>query len=309
MGPLLCSLFVNDIPASLRYSQHVIFADNYIYLNCLLSEIETGLARIAHDVEVIGTYARDSGVVLNLAKSKIFIQGSSAFISWIVVKSLPPIIVNGTRLPCLNQVRSLGVVVFSNLSWRGHIMSISRRVHFLLQRLKFHRSTLSVWLRTTLPVSLMLDYSYLVNDDLTCELNGKLQCLISCGIRFILNLRREEHISSYRRRLGWLTVESRRPYFLEIMTYKILHGKAPGYLLELFSRSIPPQHPSRRITPTVFLIPDFRTTIYRNSFYHAGIYFWQSLPVSVVSSERLGVLKVGFFEHLFALDAGVGRGI
>ena len=80
MGALLSSLFINDIAYSLCYSQHIIFADDsQIYLSCLPSELQSGLSRIPHDVERIATYARDSGLKLNLARSKILIQGSSAF--------------------------------------------------------------------------------------------------------------------------------------------------------------------------------------------------------------------------------------
>ena len=55
---------------------------------------------------------------------------------------------------------------------------------------------------------------------------------INCGIRFIHNLRLNRHITPYRRRLGWLTVESRRLYFLGIMTY-LLGRTFLGYFVQL----------------------------------------------------------------------------
>ena len=129
----------------------------------------------------------------------------------------------------------------SNLSWRSHVLSISRKVHFSLHRLKYHKNILSRELRTTLVTSLIfpiLDYCCLVYNDLTEELNTELQQLINCGIRFIFDLRRDIHISPFRRSLRWLIVRSRRLYFLWIATFNILHDSSPSYLCDLFVRRV-----------------------------------------------------------------------
>ena len=114
----------------------------------------------------------------------------------------------------INQ--SISLSLSPNLSWRSHVMSVSRRVHFSLHKLKFHPNTLSRELRTTSIVSLifpLIDYCCLVFNDLTNEMNTKLQQLINCGIRFIFDrIRRDVHISPYRRSLGWLSVRSRLWY-------------------------------------------------------------------------------------------------
>ena len=172
--------------------------------------------------------------------------------SRIDLNTLPPIMVEDKTIPFVNEVRNLGVIMTANLSWRIHVMSVSRRVHFSSHKFKFHRNTLSRELRTSLIVSLTvppINYCCLVFKDLTNEMNTKLQQLINCGIRFIFYLRRDVHISPYRRSLGWLSVKSRRLYFLDYATFNIIQGKAPSYLLELFDRHIPSQHPSRQCVP------------------------------------------------------------
>ena len=65
-GPLLSSLFINDVAYSLRYTEHMIFANDIrIYLICSPSERVTGLARATCNVEIIAAYARDNGLKLN----------------------------------------------------------------------------------------------------------------------------------------------------------------------------------------------------------------------------------------------------
>ena len=60
--------------------------------------------------------------------------------------------------------------------------------------------------------------------------------------------------------------------------------------------------PSRRLSPDVFVIPNFRTSTFRNSFYLSVIYFWYFLPDSVRSSPTVGILKGRLFKHLVDLD-------
>ena len=101
----------------------MIFSDDtQIYLSCLPSELDSGIARIAHDVDVIAGYARETSLQLNISKSKVLVLGSRAFVSRIDLNILPPIMVEGKTIPFVNEVR--------NLSWRSHVMSVSRRVHF-----------------------------------------------------------------------------------------------------------------------------------------------------------------------------------
>ena len=301
LGPLLFTLFINDICSSLKFSQHMIFADDtQIYLSCLPSELDRGINLIAHDVGVIARYASDNGLKLNLTKSKAIILGSRAFVSRLDISTLPRITVDRTALPFVSEVRHLGVVMSSNLSWRSHVLSISRRVHFSLHRLKYHRNVLSRELRSTLVSSLIfpiLDYCCLVYNDLSDELNTKLQQLINYSIRFISDLRRDVHISPYRS-LGCLTVKSRRLYFLGIPSFNILQGSSPPYLGDLFTRSTPSLRPSRHLNPDVFAILNFRTSSFRNSFYLSAIYFWHLLPDTVRSSPTLGILKGCLFRYL-----------
>ena len=101
---------------------------------------------------------------------------------------------------------------------------------------------------------------------------------------------------------GWLSVKSRRLYFLGCTIFNIIKGKAPSYLLEIFDRNVPSQRPSRQCVPTTFIAPSYRTSAHQNSFHPAAIHFWHSLPESVVSAPTIGVLKLRLHDHLFALE-------
>ena len=96
---------------------------------------------------------------------------------------------------------------------------ISRKIRGTLHAVKFHKNALSIEVKIKLVTALILphlDYCCLVYHGLADELSIRLQRLVNCGIRFIYDLRRDVHITSYRQRLGWLSVENRRLYFLGV---------------------------------------------------------------------------------------------
>ena len=123
----------------------MIFADDtQIYLSCWPSELDRGIDLIARDFGVTARYATDNGLKLNLAKSnnKAIILGSRAFVRRIDFSILPRISVGDTALPLVSEARNLGAVMSSHLSWRSHVFSISRKVHFSLHSLKYNRNVL-----------------------------------------------------------------------------------------------------------------------------------------------------------------------
>ena len=66
-------------------------------------------------------------------------------------------------------------------------------------------------------------------DNRTTDQNSKIKQFI----------RRNQHITPYRKRLGWLRTDSRRSYFAAILMYKITKMREPGYLGAFFTEHKP----------------------------------------------------------------------
>ncbi|CAD6240772.1 GSCOCG00008903001-RA-CDS, partial [Cotesia congregata] len=80
----------------------------------------------------------------------------------------------------------------------------------------------------------IIDYCSLVLMDISKRLDYKLQRLINNGIKFIFNLKRDEHITPHRRSLQWLTVKSKRYYFLACFLYKLFNSGEHKFLRSMF---------------------------------------------------------------------------
>ncbi|CAB0038631.1 unnamed protein product [Trichogramma brassicae] len=85
----------------------------------------------------------------------------------------------------VDRVRSLGVVLSSDLSWDAHLSQISSRVHCTLHRLRARAWLLSPGIKKLLVQALVLphlDYACLVYNNLPASLNLKLQRLANAGL-------------------------------------------------------------------------------------------------------------------------------
>lgn len=302
LGPLLFSLFINDISDSIKFSSHMTFADDVqIYRSCAPNDLQHSLACINQDVNSIYEYSLANELSLSLPKSKVLILGSNARIRELDLRNLPAILVGGVPLPYVSEHRNLGLVIPSSLSWKRHVACISRDVHGLLHKLKYHRNSLPTDVRAKLISTLIfprLDYCSIVFCNLPSTLDCKLQRLVNSCIRFVFDLRRDSHVTAFRHQLGWLSVKNRRLYFLAILVYKVLNQKVPTYIAELFYHVDPDIRTSQRRPQSTFTIPFARTNVYMHSVSVSACRLWHSLPACIATSSSLAVFKLRLYQHL-----------
>ncbi|KAL7307759.1 hypothetical protein TKK_0000431 [Trichogramma kaykai] len=186
-----------------------------LYIQCRPDEIECAIAHMNADADSLSRYVGSLDLSVNVAKTKAIIFGSSPALKFVRGRVLPPIVVNGQVVEVVDRVRSLGVVLSSDLTWSAHLSQISSRVHCILHRLRARAWLLSPSIKKLLVQALVLphlDYACLVYNNVLASLNFKLQRLANTGVRFIFNIQRSDHSSVTLRReqLGGSRVEDGR---------------------------------------------------------------------------------------------------
>ena len=80
------------------------------------------------------------------------------------------------------------------------------------------------------------------------------------------------------RRLGWKTIEELIAHASELMVFKSIHGLAPQYMSDLFTKiSQLTSHNLRNIDTDLWL-PQKRSSSGLKSFFYKGAKTWNSLP-------------------------------
>ena len=112
--------------------------------------------------------------------------------------------------------------------------------------------------------------------DISFELRAKLQRLANVGIRYIFGIRCDEHITPYRKKLKWLSNDTRRDFFTALIMYRIVRMREPPLLLSLFKpyhSDKPTRGPRKDLEITTML-----TDSGKNSFQIKYANLWNFLP-------------------------------
>ena len=131
------------------------------------------------------------------------------------------------------------MIIDDTLSWSPQVSSICQRIYYSLHRLYKFRTFTPISTRIRLVNSLVLpliDYCLFVCCNMNQECIDRLQVAMNNSIRYIYNVKPREHITPYYVKLGWLKVKERRALNVCVMTHKILHGYAPEYLNDIFTK-------------------------------------------------------------------------
>ncbi|XP_044593197.1 uncharacterized protein LOC123271009 [Cotesia glomerata] len=308
LGPILFLIVMNSVARWLVYCNHGLFADDkYIYLHFFLYQLQEAVRQVNSDAQSVADWAKKHGLEINLSKTKAMILGSNSKLRQLSNFDLPPIAIDGVIIPYVDTTKCLGLHISRNLSWNHHVQQVVSKVNSALHSLKVRKNIFSTDIRKFLVSATILplaDYCSVVLVDSTSENDWKLQRAINCSIRFIFNLRKDEHITPYRRELGWLSVKYRRMYFMSCYFFKLLQVGKPKYLRDFFIEETGVRRSDRLATKkhSLYTFPRFATIFMERSFQVSVIRLWEELPEEIVNSSSLEVFKNKIFDHLLNLD-------
>ena len=147
----------------------------------------------------------------------------------------------------------------------------------------------------------LVDYCSLAYCNISKEQDKRLQVLMNTGISYVFGATRDEHISSYRRKLGWTTNIDRRLYFAAILLYKLNQCGQTAYLANFFLRRVC-DRPSRSGGKPL-VIPKHDREALGNSFHITTSYIWNSLPSNIRDLSILTSFKTALVKFILNLEA------
>lgn len=303
LGPLLFTLYINDISSVLEHCQYHLYADDLqVYTYSRPDSLNERLSSLNDDLLSISNWARKFGLNLNPDKTQAILLGQQRLLSSINMNTLQSVSLNNTIIPFSITVKNLGIYFDSNMNWNTQIRNICRKVFSIMHSLKRLKNFLPTKLKEILVQTLVMphfDYCDVLYSNLSAELSQKLQRVHNVCVRFIFNIRRHDHISEYFLRLSWLRLQDRRLVHSLCLLYRIIHDSTPNYLASRFTLLASHHNRNTRSQHNLLLsIPHHQTSLYSSSFSIAMARSWNSLPLEIRGSLSPQTFKIRLFRHI-----------
>ena len=171
---------------------------------------------------------------MNNDKTEIIVCGTNPKRKLVNIDSID---IGDVNVALSSEVKDLGVIIDSRISFNKHISFLRRSCYYQIRRISNIRPFISVQSAKSLAVSLILsklDYCNSLFYDMSDENFHDLQLLQNHAARVVLKAKRDCSATALLKELHWLPVRQRVLYKIALIVFKCLHfSDFPSYLKDL----------------------------------------------------------------------------
>jgi len=281
LGPLLFTMYINDLPDVLNTCDVHMYADDVqIFTSCKNSSINVCVNRINNELNLVNNYATTNGLCINPSKSKCLIISRKRSL----LTPVPDIAIGNQRIEIVNNAKNLGVIFNSNLSWDTHINYAIGRVYALLRPLWSTQSFTPLYIRSLIAKTCLLPtllYGSEIFANADSRSKQRLQVVFNNITRYVFNLRRRASTANFSDKLFNMCLSKYIDFKVLVLLQKSICLQEPLYMFEKieFLRS------SRNLSIRHIR---FNTLVSERQYFVYAIRLWNMLPCHVknISNAR-----------------------
>ena len=256
LPPLLFAFFLSDIKTLSLEGRTIMYADDLqILYSCHPTQINSIEGIIRSDFAKIEKFMGDLHMKLNTSKTTVTKFGNKQQLCKFQHDKI--LIANEVGTNILTKVRNLGLIYDANMTFRDHFETLSRTCSQLLYHIRCIRPYLepkiALLLVETFVISRIRTFAPIIGTANSKNLQF-LQKTINNALRVVYNLRKFDHISSFRSRVQWGDINKLSQDAFTDMVNNVLQGRSSAYLNSLIEQS------SHSLTRRQFYLSDRSNT-------------------------------------------------
>ena len=285
LGPILFSIFINDIVNCCKSSLIHLYADDaQIYLSRPTGLVEDLGYRVNEDLANICEWSKINKLLINTSKTQAIWFHHTITMN---TAHLPILRLNNSPIYYSDVVKNLGFMINSKLNCSSHVNSIIQKVYFVLRKLWYAALFLQWDLKLKLVRNFIIPFItnganvYGLLDSTSLK---KLQLAINNCARFIYNKRKYDHITKESLSILNMTLPAYLNLRNLLLIHKIIHNKSPQYLYDAlnFARSTRTHN---------IIIPQYQLQTSSRMFFINAVRLWNSLPNDLKNIRNYNIYK------------------
>ena len=290
LGPLLFSVYVNDLPLYLRALCELFADDTTIHTSS--TDINVVHDTLQNSIHELVKWTEQNHMSLHPGKTTWMLVTTRQKRQNMTV-SLPAIHMHNQVIEETTTHKVLGVIIDNNLSWSPHITYICKVISskvFQLSKVKHFLNFHARKLFFHTHIQACLDYGSTLWDSACVSTLKPLVSLHRRALKLIL-LKSSPLADADYKVLCILPLKLRFELNKGTFMYKIMFESAPAYLKQLFQ-----VNRSRGMNKISITIP--RIDLFKSSLTYSGAVLWNSLPESLKKPISTSSFKSKYLTHL-----------
>ena len=275
LGPVLFTIFINEIIAALTDCLAHLYADDTV-IYCIAYSLELAVERLQLAFNILQTVLAQLKLVLNASKTKfmVFTRSLNVDYSNLCIKT-----VKEAQIERVSKYKYLGIWLDDKLTFKFHIDTLASKLRQKIGFLYRNKSIFPIICRKKIIEAVFLsvmDYGDTIYGNAAPTTLEPLKTAYHSAIRFITGDAYRTHHCLLYDKVGWLSLENRRAFHLYLFIFKAIIGKLPPYINSMLSLK-PNPYASRSSSWITFNIPLMKSDLGKTAFSALAPRMWNQL--------------------------------